>query len=225
MLMCPLNLYKNRLKVRNEGSADPKMIKLRFVILCIVMILSVESLIAQRVVEGQVESRNSTTIDCQVVVSYQEKFQPYRFVETYDSAFGYKRLYPDQISGYSIKGESYRSIIFKEAVSEATVKIFARVISEGKATLLYSPIFHEVAMDIFFFRRKGEEDYHMYRAGEIMTLGDAPYKLYAFNEEQVFSGFFSWYLQDCAKVARAAKERFYTIGTIENLFKDYNNCF
>jgi hypothetical protein len=190
-----------------------------------VMILSAGNLVAQKVVEGRVESKNKTIIDCQIVASYKDKFQPYRFIETYDSKFGYKKLYPDQIKGYNIKGESYESIAFKDTKANSTIRMFAKVISKGKATLLYSPIFDNLIIDVYFFKKDGEKHYHVYRAGEIVDLGESPYKLYAFNEDQVFSSFFNWYFEDCAKISGAVKLRFYTIGDIESLFKGYNSCF
>lgn len=210
--------------ILNKEIINLESLRIGFVILVIFFISSTDKLYAQKILDGYINSKNKTKVNCKIFEP-KNKFQEYKFIEIYDTVHGIKKLYPNQIDGYNIKGNSYESILLDDTILNSRIKIFTKVISKGKVTLLYSPILDNLILDIYFFKKDNEKFYHIYRGEEIIDLGEGPYKTYGFNKEQVFLSFFNWYFNDCPRISRALSSRTYTIEDIEMIFKDYNNCF
>lgn len=201
----------------------PKIIKCIF-LFSLVIFFHISSAIAQKTKSGTITSKNNTIVPCQIIIGPDKKFDEYRFVKIYSSVEGIKTLYPHQIMGYQVEKELFQSINMNDTVTHTDGNIFAKVVSKGKAILLYTPLINEIRNDFYFFKKENEKYFNIYRNQEIMTLGDSPYKIYALNEERVFLSFFAQYFKDCNKVTRGLKSGFYTIEDIKHIFDDYNEC-
>lgn len=141
----------------------------------------------------------------------------------------------EKILGYRKGTSFFRS--FRPLSSDSA--FFAKEVTTGKVDVYYSIL----SKGVYYFKKKNEQAFYALEANSkylIKQVND-PFirertnSTYNYNKavnptipviqsnERAFQEFFIQYLQDNQSVVNKIKHKFYTLNSIESMFKEYNN--
>ena len=206
-------------------------------LILIIALIPSSLLFGQKTTLGSIILNEDDTIHCNMIIAKKrrvERSNNYQFVL---AIIGNKtvKFKANDILGYMKNGDTYHS--FKPLLPDSS--FFAREITTGKITAYYSP----ESNGKYYFKKRNERHFNALDAnakylvepmdnvyipgtgGEVINYNETvnPKIPIIHSNDEAFKLFFTQYLRSDPALVNKIRHGFYTLNTIESMFKDFNN--